>query len=40
MLGGETSELIALSKEVCALIDMNPSQIPSDFFKAAYLPKS
>jgi NitT/TauT family transport system substrate-binding protein len=40
MLGGDTSELIALSKEVCALIDMNPSQIPVDFFKATYLPKS
>ena len=40
MLGGPASDLIALSKEVSALIDMNPSLISADLFDAAYLPKS
>lgn len=40
MLGGTGNELKALSKEISALIDMDPSLIPADFFKAAYLPKS
>lgn len=40
MLGGTTSELIALTKQVCDLIGMNPSLIPEDLFNAAYLPKS
>jgi NitT/TauT family transport system substrate-binding protein len=40
MLGGKDSDLMALSTEIAALIDMNPSLIPADLFDAAYLPKS
>jgi NitT/TauT family transport system substrate-binding protein len=40
MLGGTASELIELSKEVSALIEMNPSLIPADLFDATFLPKS
>lgn len=40
MLGGTAPELTTLSKEICTLIEMNPSQIPANFFQAAYLPKS
>jgi len=39
LLGGSASELNALSQELAVFIDMNPDQIPKDFFTAAYLPK-
>lgn len=40
MLGGTVNELKALSGEIAVLIDMNPNQIPADFFDAAYLPNA
>lgn len=40
MLGGGASDLMALSREIALVIDMNPSLIPADLFEAAYLPKS
>ena len=40
MLSGTANELNALSMKISALIDINPSLIPADFFKADYLPKS
>ena len=40
MLGGSASELQGLAEEISKLIDMNPKQMPTDFFDATFLPKS